>query len=92
MKKENEFLQGFKQALNILPEEHILVELDEWCFNNDDIVTNLIKHFHNEGKECSFVGLSAGRPILLLEDHRYIALLSTYHIAPGQRIMLTPEV
>lgn len=91
MKKENEFLEGFKQALNILPEDYILIELDEWCFNNDDIVANLIKYFKNEGKECSYVGLSAGRPIILLEDKKYIALLSTYHRAPCQRIMLTPE-
>ncbi|EPY2283567.1 hypothetical protein ACTQ4P_17395 [Clostridium sporogenes] len=91
MKKENEFLEGFKQALNILPKEYILIELDEWCFNNDDIVANLIKHFKNEGKECSYAGLSAGRPIILLEDKRYIALLSTYHRTTCQRIMLTPE-
>ncbi|AVQ46726.1 hypothetical protein [Clostridium botulinum] len=91
MKKENEFLEGFKQALNILPKDYILIELDEWCFNNDDIVANLIKHFNNKGKECSYIRLSAGRPIILLEDKKYIALLSTYHRAPCQRIMLTPE-
>ncbi len=67
MKKKMNF-RRFQTSIKYLPEDYILIELDEWCFNNDDIVANLIEHFKNEGKECSYVGLSAGRPIVLLED------------------------
>ncbi|NFV13830.1 hypothetical protein FDG09_13195 [Clostridium sporogenes] len=94
MKENNKFLDGVKQELGVFSKESIFLTLDEYCFNMDELGKNIVKHLKNEGKDCSYVGSSAGRPIILLNDKKYIAKLSNYgngfSIVPCQKVILVP--
>lgn len=95
MKKENEFLKGFKQGLGIFGKGSIIIILDEWCFNMNELIKKVIEHLKNGGNDCSYIGISSGKYIILLNGKKYCMQLSTYgnaySIAPCQKVILIPE-
>lgn len=95
MKKENEFWDGFKIGLGIPKKGTINLTLDEAYYNMDELSQKLVEYFTNKNHGCSYLGLSAGNHILLLDGHKYNIKISTYGAAfsyiPCQQICLIPE-
>lgn len=92
MENSNEFVKGFKEGLGILHKGSIFLVMDEVSFNMDKIKDNVLNYLKNEGKECSYVGISAGRHIILLDGKKYIVKISGFMSkAPCQKVILIPE-